>query len=168
LTTPSAGAEHAQDHAEPLVRHERPRSGRVLHVGVPELGDHAITYYPDGAPRPGAVLTVTFLLDGQEMTAVNGGPQFTFDEAISLAINCADQAEVDRYWEILTGDGGEESQCGWLKDKFGLSWQVVPEGWEKLYTSSDKAAVQRALNKMYTMKKLDLAALQAAFDDRED
>jgi predicted 3-demethylubiquinone-9 3-methyltransferase (glyoxalase superfamily) len=126
-----------------------------------------VTYYPDDAPRPGSVLTVNFLLDGQEYTAINGGPQFSFDEAISLLINCADQEEVDYYWNALTADGGEESQCGWLKDKHGLSWQVVPEGWEKLLTSDDKEAVHRAMNAMYGMKKLDVAALQAAFDGKE-
>ena len=127
-----------------------------------------VTYYGKDAPRPeGTVLTVNFLLDGQEITAINGGPMFTFSEAISLLINCADQAEIDHYWNSLTADGGEESQCGWLKDKFGLSWQVVPEGWEKLYTSDDKEAVKRALNAMYGMKKLDVAALQAAFDGKE-
>jgi len=123
-----------------------------------------VSYYPDDAPRPGSVLTVNFVLDGQQYTALNGGPQFTFDEAISLLINCADQDEVDYYWNALTADGGEESQCGWLKDKFGVSWQIVPEDWVKLVASDDKAAVQRAVNAMYGMKKLDLAALQAAFD----
>lgn len=123
-----------------------------------------VTHYPDGSPNAGSVLTVTFLLDGQEHTAINGGPQFTFDEAFSLLINCADQAEVDHYWDALTADGGEESQCGWLKDKFGFSWQVVPEGWEQLLKSDDTAAVARAVDAMYQMKKLDLAALQAAFD----
>ena len=127
----------------------------------------AVTHYPEDGPRPaGTVLTVNFLLDGQEYTAINGGPEFTFDEAISLLINCADQDEVDYYWNALTADGGEESQCGWLKDKFGLSWQVVPEGWEKLYASDDAEAVKRALNAMYGMQKLDIAALQAAFDGK--
>jgi len=125
-----------------------------------------VTYYPDDGPKPGEVLTVNFLLDGQQHTAINGGPQFTFDEAISLLVNCADQDEVDYYWNALLADGGEASQCGWLKDKFGLSWQVVPEGWERLLTSDDKVAVQRAVNEMYGMKKLDLAALQAAFDGK--
>ncbi len=126
----------------------------------------AITHYPDNAPNPGGVLTVNFELDGQEYTGINGGPQFTFDEAISLLINCQDQAEVDYYWDSLTADGGEESQCGWLKDKFGLSWQVVPVGWETMFTSDDAAANQRAMDAMYGMKKLDLAALQAAFDGK--
>ena len=95
----------------------------------------AVTHYTEGSPREaGMVLTVSFVLDGQEFTAINGGPEFTFTEAISLAVNCADQAEVDYYWEKL-GAGGEEGQCGWLKDRYGLSWQVVPSGWEELYTS---------------------------------
>lgn len=127
-----------------------------------------VTHYGAETPaRAGTVLTVNFELDGQEYTGINGGPQFTFDEAISLLINCKDQAEVDRYWEALTADGGEEGPCGWCKDKFGLSWQVVPEGWEQLLTSDDEEAVQRGMNAMYGMQKLDLAALQAAFDGKE-
>jgi predicted 3-demethylubiquinone-9 3-methyltransferase (glyoxalase superfamily) len=125
----------------------------------------AVTHYPDDAPRPGAVLTVNFELDGQEYTAINGGPQFTFDEAISLLIDCADQEELDHYWDALTADGGEEGQCGWLKDKFGLSWQVVPAGWDEVLTSDDHEGVKRAMNAMYGMRKLDIAALRAAFDD---
>src|SRR5215203_128782 len=126
-----------------------------------------VTHYGEDAPQPaGTVLTVSFLLDGHEFTAINGGPAFTFDEAISLLINCADQDEVDYYWNALTADGGEESQCGWLKDKFGLSWQVVPEGCERLDTDDDTEAAKRALQAMYGMRKLDIAALQAAFDGR--
>jgi predicted 3-demethylubiquinone-9 3-methyltransferase (glyoxalase superfamily) len=109
------------------------------------------------------VLTVNFELDGQPYTAINGGPAFTFDEAISLLIDCADQAEIDHYWEKLT-DGGEESQCGWLKDRYGLSWQVVPSGWEEMLNDPDQARSQRAMQAMLGMKKLDLAALQAAAD----
>jgi predicted 3-demethylubiquinone-9 3-methyltransferase (glyoxalase superfamily) len=124
-----------------------------------------VTHYVEGDGRPaGSVLTVTFELDGQQYTAINGGPQFTFDEAISLLVNCADQEEIDYYWDALTADGGEEGPCGWLKDKYGLSWQICPAGWEKMYASDDKEAVRRALQAMYQMKKLDVAALQAAFD----
>jgi len=124
----------------------------------------AVTHYTEGSPREaGMVLTVSFVLDGQELTAINGGPEFTFSEAISLAINCADQAEVDYYWEKL-GAGGEEGQCGWLKDRYGLSWQVVPSGWEELHTSGDPARAERAMQAMMGMKKLDIAALQAAAD----
>ena len=122
-----------------------------------------ITHYGHDAPRPGSVLTVNFELDGQEYTALNGGPHFTFDEAISLLVNCADQDEVDYYWDKLS-EGGEEGQCGWVKDKFGLSWQVCPVGWEEMLSNPDTEAVNRATQAMYAMKKLDLAALQAAFD----
>ena len=96
-------------------------------------------------------------------TAINGGPAFTFDEAISLLINCADQAEVDYYWDKLL-DGGEESQCGWLKDRYGLSWQVCPVGMLDLLNDPDPERSQRAMKAMFGMKKLDLAALQAAAD----
>jgi predicted 3-demethylubiquinone-9 3-methyltransferase (glyoxalase superfamily) len=126
-----------------------------------------VSYYTEGSPRPaGTVMAVSWVLDGQEFTGINGGPHFTFDEAVSLAINCADQAEVDYYWEKLT-DGGEESQCGWLKDRYGLSWQVVPEGWEEMWTGSDPARAARAMQAMLGMKKLDIAALQAAADGAE-
>ena len=128
-----------------------------------------VSHYTEAGPGPtGQVLTVTFVLDGQEYTGINGGPAFKFSEAVSLEIKCADQAEVDYYWNTLTADGGEEGPCGWLKDKYGLSWQVVPEGWEEMLTSGDTAAAQRAMDAMYTMKKLDLAALQAAYDGTED
>ncbi|MGZ8752918.1 MAG: VOC family protein, partial [Acidimicrobiia bacterium] len=121
-----------------------------------------VTYYGEAGPGPvGTVLTVDFLLDGQEYTAINGGPQFTFDEAISLLINCADQDEVDYYWEKLT-EGGEGVQCGWLKDKYGLSWQVVPAGMGEVLGDPDPARSQRAMEAMLGMKKLDVAALRAA------
>ncbi len=121
--------------------------------------------YPEGAPGPaGEVMTVDFELDGQRFTGINGGPQFTFDEAVSFVVPCADQAEVDRYWDALTGDGGEESMCGWCKDRFGLSWQVVPDGMDELFADPDPARVQRAMQAMLGMRKLDLAALRAAAD----
>jgi predicted 3-demethylubiquinone-9 3-methyltransferase (glyoxalase superfamily) len=127
-----------------------------------------VTYYPEGGPGPaGNVLTVNFELDGQEYTAINGGPQFTFDEAVSLLVNCADQEEIDYYWDALTAGGGEESMCGWLKDKYGFSWQICPTGWEKMLTSSDREAVTRTMDAMYKMRKLDIATLQAAFDGKE-
>ena len=124
----------------------------------------AVTHYPEGGPREeGMVLTVTFVLDGQEYTAINGGPEFTFDEAVSLAVNCADQEEIDYYWAKLS-EGGEEGQCGWLKDRYGLSWQICPDGWEEMYSHPDKSRVARAMQAMMTMQKLDIAALQAAAD----
>jgi predicted 3-demethylubiquinone-9 3-methyltransferase (glyoxalase superfamily) len=126
-----------------------------------------VSYYGKDQPgREGSVLTVNFLLDGQEFTAINGGPQFTFSEAISFLINCADQDEIDFYWDRLTADGGEESQCGWLKDKFGLSWQVVPADWAQKMTDADPARVQRMMQAMFTMQKLDIAALEAAADGK--
>jgi predicted 3-demethylubiquinone-9 3-methyltransferase (glyoxalase superfamily) len=124
-----------------------------------------VSHYGEAGPREaGLVLTVDFELDGQEYTAINGGPQFTFDEAVSFLINCADQEEVDRYWEKLTADGGEEGPCGWVKDKYGLSWQVVPEDMAKLLADPDKARTDRAMKAMLGMKKLDVAALWAAAD----
>jgi predicted 3-demethylubiquinone-9 3-methyltransferase (glyoxalase superfamily) len=123
-----------------------------------------ITRYGESGPGvAGSVLTVNFELDRQPYTAINGGPQFTFDEAISLLIDCADQAEVDYYWEKLS-EGGEEGPCGWLKDRYGLSWQVCPVGWEAVLNSPNREGADRAMQAMYGMKKLDLAALQAAFD----
>jgi len=123
-----------------------------------------ITRYGEAGPgEAGTVMTVSFVLDGQPFTIINGGPQFTFDEAVSFEISCADQAEVDHYWDTLT-EGGEESQCGWLKDRFGLSWQVVPAGWEALLNDGDPARAERAMAAMFGMKKLDLAALEAAAD----
>jgi predicted 3-demethylubiquinone-9 3-methyltransferase (glyoxalase superfamily) len=124
----------------------------------------AVNYYNEAGPgEAGTAMTVDFVLDGQEYTAINGGPQFTFDEAISLLVHCADQDEVDYYWDKLT-DGGEESQCGWLKDRFGLSWQIVPPGMEEILGDPDPARGERAMKAMLGMKKLDVAALHAAAD----
>jgi predicted 3-demethylubiquinone-9 3-methyltransferase (glyoxalase superfamily) len=124
-----------------------------------------ITHYGESVPgQKGGVLTVSFLLDGQEHTGINGGPMFTFTEAISLLINCEDQTEIDYYWDALTAKGGEESQCGWLKDRYGLSWQVVPSDWEAMLTDPDEGRRERAMAAMFGMKKLDIAALRAAAD----
>jgi predicted 3-demethylubiquinone-9 3-methyltransferase (glyoxalase superfamily) len=116
---------------------------------------------PSG-PRD-TVLTVDFTLDGRGYIALNGGPDFTFTEAISLSIDCDDQAEVDRYWEALVADGGEHSVCGWLKDRFGLSWQVVPRRLTEMYANPDRAAAGRAMEAMLEMTKLDIATLERAF-----
>lgn len=125
----------------------------------------AISRYTEVGPGPeGSVVTVSFELDGQPYTGINGGPVFSFDEAVSFLINCKDQAEIDHYWDRLIADGGTPSQCGWLKDRFGLSWQVAPADWEDLLQSDDTEAVNRAMTAMLGMSKLDLAALQAAFD----
>ncbi len=123
-----------------------------------------LTHYPEGSPGPtGEVMTVSFELDGQRFVGINGGPQFTFDEAISFEIDCSTQDEVDYYWERLT-DGGEEVQCGWLKDRFGLAWQVVPEGMEELFADPDPRRAERAMQAMLGMKKLDIEALRSAAD----
>ena len=130
----------------------------------------AIARYPavgqeiHGKPA-GSVMTVEFELSGQPFIALNGGPNFTFNEAVSLEIQCADQAEVDYYWEKLSAGGDPAAQqCGWLKDKFGLSWQVVPSGMEEMLNDPDKTKSERAFQAMLEMKKLDLAALRRAFD----
>ena len=126
-----------------------------------------VSYYGEAGPREaGLVLTVDFVLDGQEFTAINGGPDFPFTEAISLLVSCADQDEVDYYWAKL-GEGGEQGPCGWLKDRYGLSWQVVPEGMVELLTDPDDGRAQRAMKAMLGMKKLDLAALRAAADETQ-
>ncbi|TAL15858.1 MAG: VOC family protein [Frankiales bacterium] len=122
------------------------------------------TRYTEAGPgEPGTVVTVEWELDGQRFVGINGGPQFSFTEAVSFQIDCKDQAEVDLYWERLT-DGGEEVQCGWLKDRFGLSWQVVPDGLVDLLDDPDPDRAARATEAMLAMKKLDIAALRAAAD----
>lgn len=123
-----------------------------------------VLHYTAAGPGPeGTVLSVNFELDGQPFTGINGGPVFPFTEAVSLLIDCKDQAEIDHYWKKLT-DGGEEVQCGWLKDRYGLSWQVVPAGWEAIVNDPDRERARRATEAMLGMVKLDLAALQAAAD----
>lgn len=120
-------------------------------------------YTEAGPGEPGTVVTVEFVLDGQTFVGINGGPQFRFDEAVSFEIECADQDEVEYYWSRLT-DGGEESQCGWLKDRYGLSWQVVPRGLVELLGDADSGRAERATKAMLGMRKLDLAAIRAAAD----
>jgi predicted 3-demethylubiquinone-9 3-methyltransferase (glyoxalase superfamily) len=123
-----------------------------------------VTRYTDAGPREaGMVMTVEFELDGQRFVGINGGPEFTFDEAMSLEIVCEDQEEVDYYWERLT-DGGEESQCGWLKDRYGVSWQVVPKGMDEVFSDPDPERAKRAMDAMLKMRKLDIGALRAAAD----
>ncbi|GAA1301848.1 VOC family protein [Pseudonocardia xinjiangensis] len=123
-----------------------------------------VSHYGEGGPRPaGMVMTVEFELDGQRFVGINGGPEFTFDEAVSFQISCENQEEVDHYWDRLS-DGGEEGPCGWLKDRFGLSWQVVPTAFEELLADPDPARAQRAMQAMFSMTKLDIAALRSAAD----
>jgi predicted 3-demethylubiquinone-9 3-methyltransferase (glyoxalase superfamily) len=119
------------------------------------------TKYPEGTERAGQMVTVEWELDGQRFVGINGGPQFKFDEAISLQIECKDQEEVDYFWEKL-GEGGEEGPCGWIKDRYGLSWQVTPAGMDELFSDSDPERAQRAFECMQKMKKLDIAELREA------
>jgi predicted 3-demethylubiquinone-9 3-methyltransferase (glyoxalase superfamily) len=123
-----------------------------------------VSRYGEGGPKPaGTAMIVNFQLDGQEVMALNGGPEFKFTEAISLYVTCETQEEVDGYWNRLT-DGGEEVQCGWLKDKFGLSWQIVPTALGKLMGDSDPVRAQRVMQAMLQMKKIDIAGLQRAYE----
>ncbi|MGZ4523322.1 MAG: VOC family protein [Mycobacteriaceae bacterium] len=124
----------------------------------------SVTRYNEAGPgSAGTVTTVEFELDGQRFVGINGGPRFTFDEAVSFQISCETQDEVDYYWERLT-EGGEEGQCGWLKDRYGLSWQVVPTGMEEVLSDPDPDRGKRAMQAMLGMRKLDLAELRAAAD----
>ncbi len=124
-----------------------------------------VTRYTAAGPGPeGSVVTVAFTLDGNRFVGINGGPMFTFSEAISMEISCRDQAEVDYYWDALLEGGGEESQCGWLKDRYGLSWQVVPDALAELFGGDDRERADRATRAMFPMRKLDLATLVAAAD----
>ena len=124
-----------------------------------------VTHYTDAGPREaGLVLTAEFELNGQRFVAINGGPDFTFDEAVSFEIDCDTQEEVDYYWDRLLADGGQESQCGWLKDRYGLSWQVVPTALGELLDDPDPERAGRAMEAMLGMVKLDIAALRRAAD----
>jgi predicted 3-demethylubiquinone-9 3-methyltransferase (glyoxalase superfamily) len=121
-----------------------------------------ISRYGSAGPRPeGMVMTVAFELDGQEFSALNGGPDFTFNEAISLHVSCKDQEEVDHYWNTLS-EGGEEGPCGWLKDRFGLSWQIVPDRLGELLSDPDREKSQRVMQAMLGMKKIEVEGLEQA------
>ena len=123
-----------------------------------------VTHYSESAPREaGLVLTVDFELDGRPFTALNGGPEFTFDEAVSFEIGCDDQAEADHYWEVL-GAGGEYSQCGWLKDRYGVSWQIVPRQAYDFIFGPDARRADAAMKAMLKMQKLDVAELERAYN----
>jgi predicted 3-demethylubiquinone-9 3-methyltransferase (glyoxalase superfamily) len=126
-----------------------------------------VARYPDGSPvgTPGEVMTVSFRLAGQEFTALNGGEQpFSFNESVSFVVTCEDQDEVDRYWTALTEGGGEPGPCGWLKDRFGLSWQIVPKRLNELLADPDPARVQATWQAMLEMGKLEIKALEDAAD----
>ncbi|MCU1481873.1 MAG: hypothetical protein JWQ19_2659 [Subtercola sp.] len=125
----------------------------------------SVSRYPEGSPYPaGTAMVVQFELEGIEFQAINAGPQFTFSEAISFSVVAETQEKIDYFWNALTADGGEESMCGWLKDKYGLSWQIVPPVMGDLLGDPDREAASRTMTAMMTMRKLDIAALQAAHD----
>jgi predicted 3-demethylubiquinone-9 3-methyltransferase (glyoxalase superfamily) len=122
-----------------------------------------VAHYTEAGPRDaGTVMTVEFELDGQRFVAINGGPDFRFSEAVSFQVTCTDQEEIDYYWERLTSDGGSDGPCGWCKDRFGLSWQVVPDGMDELFADPDQTRATRAMEAMLGMRKLDIAVLRAA------
>ena len=124
-----------------------------------------VTRYTEGAPRPaGMVMTVEFELDGQRFIGINGGPEFKFNEAVSFLVTCDTQEEIDRYWDRLTADGGEDGPCGWCKDRYGVSWQVAPSGMDEMLSNPDQESAQRAMQAMMQMGKIDLAALREAAD----
>jgi predicted 3-demethylubiquinone-9 3-methyltransferase (glyoxalase superfamily) len=125
----------------------------------------SVSRYGEGGPgQSGTAMTVAFQLEGQEFTALNGGPEFKFTEALSFFVSCQTQAEVDELWAKLSA-GGEESQCGWLKDKFGLSWQIVPTALGELLGGPDPVKAQSAMRAMLKMKKIDIAGLQRAYEE---
>jgi len=125
-----------------------------------------LTKYPDSfAEMKGKVLTAVFELNGQTFMAIDGGPQYKFTEAISMYVNCKDQAEIDKLWNALT-DGGEESRCGWLKDRYGLSWQIIPPILGELLSDSDREKANRVMQAMLQMKKIDIAGLKQAAEQK--
>lgn len=150
------------DQAEEAAAHYMGIFGNSRIVRVTRFGEAGREVH--GRP-PGSVQTIEFELDGQRFTALNGGPLFTFSEAISLQVSCDTQAEIDHYWAKLTAGGDVDAQqCGWLKDKYGVSWQVVPTAFNEMLRSADRKRAGQAMRKMYTMQKLNIAELQAAYD----
>ena len=137
----------------------------MFYVSVFQRGRIAsVARFGEGAPAPkGTVMTVAFQIEGQDFLALNGGPQFRFSPAISFIVDCRTQKEVDDLWRKLTADGGEEGQCAWLKDKFGISWQIVPRILVKMLRDKDAARSKRVLEAMFQMRKIDIAALKKAY-----
>lgn len=129
----------------------------------PDSKINSIARYTEAGPgEAGSVMTIDFTVNSQRLVAINGGPDFTFDEAVSLMVECETQDEIDTLWDALIADGGAESVCGWCKDKFGFSWQVVPTGADALFSDPDPAKAERAMRAMFGMKKLNIAELQRA------
>jgi predicted 3-demethylubiquinone-9 3-methyltransferase (glyoxalase superfamily) len=129
-----------------------------------EAVNYYTTVFPNAHVESINPMTATFVIEGQEFMALNGGPQFKFSEAVSFFIRCETQAEIDYFWQRLTADGGVESQCGWLKDKFGLCWQVVPNVLGRYLGGPDREGAQRVMQSMLKMTKFDIAALEAAYE----
>ena len=151
-----------------LTYQDRAEDAARLYVSIfPKSCLGKISYYGDDMPMPkGTVMTVEFELNGVPYVALNGGSSFKFTEGVSLAVMCDTQEEVDRYWQRLTADGGKEIACGWLVDKFGLSWQITPVKAIEMVTDADPVKAKRAMQAMMKMKKFDLAVMQKAFDGR--
>ncbi|MBX3033260.1 MAG: VOC family protein [Bdellovibrionaceae bacterium] len=137
------------------------KNGRI--GAIARFGKEGFEYH--GKPE-GSVMTVEFEVNGQKFVAVNGGPQFKFNESFSLMVSCESQKEIDEYWEKLLAGGGQPSQCGWLKDRFGFSWQVVPAALDEMMASKDPEKKKRVTAEMFKMVKFDIAALQRAFDGK--
>lgn len=133
----------------------------MFEANAEEAVDFYVSIFPEA--RVISRSPLSFELQGQRLSAFNGGPHFRFSEAVSLFVNCADQAEVDRYWTALLADGGQQSQCGWLKDRFGLSWQIIPEALMRYLNDPDRAAADRVLQAMLRMGKIDVATLDRAY-----
>ena len=150
-------AEEAAEFYVSVFGAQRPgsRGGESKVLGVTRYGEA-------GPGTPGTAMTVSFQLEGLEFTALNAGPQFTFTEAISIHVSCETQEEVDYFWNALTGNGGEESQCGWLKDRFGLSWQIIPTALYELLGDPDPDKAQRVMKAMLDMQKIDVPTLEEA------
>ena len=144
----------------------RAREAAIFYTSIfpdSSMADNWIAPTDTPGNKQGEEIVVNFRMFGRPFIGLNGGPQFPFTEAISLQIPCADQAEIDKYWDLLTADGGQESQCGWLKDKFGLSWQVISPEMNQYLGGPDAAGSQRATQAMLGMRKIDLAAMKAAY-----
>ena len=141
--------------------------GKALYTSLfPDSRIDSVNRAPADNPSTsqGAVLTVDFTLAGQKFSGLNGGPEFPFTEAVSFSIDCEGQAEVDRYWDALIADGGSPSQCGWLKDRFGVSWQVIPRQLPELFAGPDREGAARAMQAMLKMHKIDVAKLREAYE----
>lgn len=151
------------DEAEEAVKFYTSTFKNSKIVRTLRYGDEAAKV--SGRPA-GSVLTIEFEIEGQKFVALNGGPQFKFNESVSFAVNCETQEEVDYFWEKLTADGGEESQCGWLKDKFGLSWQVTPTVLIDMLHDKDSAKAERVMKAMLQMQKIDISKLKAAYEGK--